>query len=101
MDFSLTEEQKHIKALIKQFCQREIDQKQLEEIAAKTSAARTIAELRSVYPYDLLEKLHKVGLRQLQIPVKYGGTAPETDVNLTLTMAAEEAGYWGGRIVDN
>jgi acyl-CoA dehydrogenase len=100
MDLSLTEEQKHIKALIKQFCRREVDQKRLEEMAAKTFAARTVEELRAVYPYDLLEKLHKVGLRQLQIPAKYGGTAPETDVNLTLTMAAEEIGYWGGRIVD-
>ncbi len=100
MDFSLTEEQKHIKALVRQFCQREVDQKRLDEIAAKTFEARTVEELRAVYPYDLLEKLHKVGLRQLQIPAKYGGTAPETGVNLTLTIAAEEAGYWGGRIVD-
>jgi alkylation response protein AidB-like acyl-CoA dehydrogenase len=80
MDFSLTEEQKHIKALVKQFCQREVDQKRLEEIAATTLEAWTVEELRAVYPYDLLEKLHKVGLRQLQIPVKYGGTAPETSV---------------------
>lgn len=100
MDFSLTEEQKQIKTLVRQFCQREIDQKRLEELAAKTAEAQTVEELRAAYPYDLLEKLHEVGLRQLQIPVKYGGTAPETDVNVTLTMAAEEAGYWGGRIVD-
>lgn len=100
MDFSLTEEQKNIKALIKQFCQREVDQKQLEEMSEKTFEARTVEELRAAYPYELLEKLHKVGLRQLQVPVKYGGTAPESGVNLTLTMAAEEVGYWGGRIVD-
>jgi len=100
MDFSLTEEQKHIRALVRQFCQREVDQKRLEELSAKTFEARTVEGLRAAYPYDLLEKLHKVGLRQLQIPTKYGGTAPETDVNLTLTMAAEEVGYWGGRIVD-
>jgi alkylation response protein AidB-like acyl-CoA dehydrogenase len=100
MNFFLSEEQKQIMALIKQFCQREVDHKRLEEIADKTFEARTVEECRAVYPYDLLEKLHDVGLRQLQIPVKYGGTAPETDVNLTLTMAAEEVGYWGGRIVD-
>lgn len=100
MDFCLTEEQKQIMALVKQFCQREVDHKRLEEIATKTFEARTVEECKAVYPYDLLEKLHNVGLRQLQIPVKYGGTAPETDVNLTLTMAAEEVGYWGGRIVD-
>lgn len=100
MDFFLTEEQKQIMALVKEFCQREVDHKRLEEIATKTFEARTAEECKAVYPYDLLEKLHNVGLRQLQIPVKYGGTAPETDVNLTLTMAAEEVGYWGGRIVD-
>lgn len=100
VDFSFTEEQKQIKALVKQFCQRDVDQKRLEEIAAKTFEARTVEELRAAFPYDLLEKLHQVGLRQLSVPQKYGGTAPETDVNLTLTMAAEEVGYWGGRIVD-
>ncbi len=100
MDFSFTEEQKQIKALAKEFCQREADQERFEEIGAKTCAARTVEEQRAVFPYDLLEKLHQVGLRQLSIPQKYGGTAPETDVNLTLTMAAEEVGYWGGAIVD-
>jgi alkylation response protein AidB-like acyl-CoA dehydrogenase len=100
MDFSLTEEQKQIMALVKEFCQREVDHKRLEEIATKTFEARTVEECKAVYPYDLLVKLHNVGLRQLQIPVKYGGTAPETGVNVTLTMAAEEVGYWGGRIVD-
>lgn len=98
MDFSLTEEQKQLKALIKQFCQKEVDQTYIEAMAARTAAARTVAELRDAYPYDLLDKLHAVGLRQLQIPTKYGGTAPETGVNLTLTIASEEAGYWGGAI---
>ena len=65
MDFSLTEEQRHIKALVKQFCQQEVDHQRLEEIAARTSEARTVAECRAVYPYDLLEKLHQVGLRPL------------------------------------
>ncbi len=100
MDFSLTEEQKQIRALAKEFCQREADPKRFDEIGDKTIAARTVEELRAAFPYDLLEKLHQVGLRQLSIPQQYGGTAPETDVNVTLTMAAEEVGYWGGRIVD-
>ena len=100
MDFTFTEEQKQIKALAKEFCQREADQERFAEIGAKTCAARTVEEQKAVFPYDLLEKLHQVGLRQLSIPQKYGGTAPETDVNLTLTMAAEEVGYWGGAMVD-
>ena len=96
MDFSFTEEQKQLKALAKEFCQREADMERFAEIGTKTCEARTVEELRAVFPYDLLEKLHQVGLRQLSVPQEYGGTAPETDVNLTLTMAAEEVGYWGG-----
>lgn len=96
MDFSLTEEQKQIKELVRQFCKKEIDPKRLSEIEAKTIEARTVEELRAVFPYDLIEKLHDVGLRQIQIPAKYGGTAPETDVNQTMTAMFEEAGYWGG-----
>jgi len=98
MDFSLNEEQKQIKALIREFCEREVDQKLLAELSARTVEARNAIELRAAYPYDLLDKLHAVGLRQLQIPTKYGGTSPETDVNITLTMAAEEAGYSGGAV---
>lgn len=36
-------------ALVRQFCQKEIGQKQLKEMAAKTSAARNMEELRNVY----------------------------------------------------
>ena len=73
MHFSLSEEQEQIKALVRQFCKREVDPKRMEEITAKSVAARTVEELRAVFPYDLLEKLHKVGLSQLCVPVEYGG----------------------------
>jgi len=100
MDLTFSEEQKQIISLVKDFCQREIDPKRMREIVLKTQSAQTVQELRDVYPYDLLEKLHAVGLRQLQIPQKYGGTAPDNNVDLILTLAAEEMGYWGGEIVD-
>jgi acyl-CoA dehydrogenase len=99
MDFLLTEEQKQTLALVRQFCEKEAEPAGLTELGERTAAAGSVAELRLAYPYELLEKLHGVGLRQLQVPVKYGGTAPETDVNLTLTLAAEEAGYRGGALV--
>jgi len=82
--------------LVRQFCKREVDLKRLEELSAEAAKARTVPELRAAYPYDLLEKLHDAGLRQLPVPAKYGGTAPDSDVNLTLTVACEEAGYSGG-----
>jgi alkylation response protein AidB-like acyl-CoA dehydrogenase len=96
VDFSQNEEQKQLRDLVKQFCKREVDPKRLGEIEEKISQARTVEEMRTVYPYDLLEKAHAVGLRQLQVPVRYGGTAPETDRHQTMTMISEEAAYWGG-----
>jgi alkylation response protein AidB-like acyl-CoA dehydrogenase len=98
MDFDFSEEQRHIMDSVRQFCLREVDQKHLEDLAEKTVAARTVQELRAAYPYDLLEKLHTIGLRQLPIPMEYGGTAPENNVNLILTMVCEQAGYWGGAV---
>lgn len=56
MGFSLTEEQKQLRELVRQFCKREIDSKRLGEIDAKTATARTVAELKAAFPYDLYEK---------------------------------------------
>ncbi len=96
MAFSLNDEQKQIKALVKDFCDREIDPKRIKEIEDKVYNAKTCDEVRSVFPRDLLEKLYEVGLRQLAIPEKYGGTAPEESGNITRAIAAEEMGYWSG-----
>jgi alkylation response protein AidB-like acyl-CoA dehydrogenase len=100
MDFTLTDEQKQIKSAIKEFCIREVDPKHIEDLAEKTAKANNLSDLKAAYPYELLEKLHKAGFRQMAIPTKYGGTAPENGINLTLTIAVEEMGYWGGGIVD-
>jgi len=100
MDFSLTEEQKQIKALVKDFCQQEVNPAFVQAKIAETSRARTIEEIKAAFPYDLLKKMDDVGLRQLSIPAKYGGTATEDDSNMALTIASEEFGYWGGGIGD-
>ena len=96
MDFSLNDEQKQIKALVKDFCARDIDKKRIDDIYDKVFMAKTCEEVRAVFPRDILEKLHQVGLRQLVVPQKYGGMAPESDGNLIRAMAAEEIGYWAG-----
>ncbi len=96
MEFSLTEEQKQIKELIKDFCEREIDPKRIREIEDKVYNAKTCDEVRAVFPWDLLEKLDGVGLRQLAAPTKYGGTAPEQGGNVTRAIAVEEMAYWSG-----
>jgi len=96
MDFSLTDEQWQIKQLVKQFCKRELDFKRIKELDEKTTQARTVEELKAAFPYDIYQKVFDVGLRQILIPLKYGGTAPEKDVNQTMAIVNEEAGYWGG-----
>lgn len=94
MDFELTEEQKQMKVLIKDFCQREVDPKRMKELVDKATTAKTIEELRAIQPLDLLEKLHEVGLHQLCVPAKYGGGDVTHCGNATRAVAAEEFGYW-------
>lgn len=94
MDFILTEEQKQIKALIKQFCEKEIDLKKGREIGDRAHLFTTVEETRAYKPVHLLEKLNQVGLRQFAVPKKYGGGGAERDI-LTLTISSEEFGRWG------
>lgn len=96
MDFELNEQQKQIKAMVKEFCKREIDPKRIRDIEDRVFQAKTCAEVKAVFPRDLLVKLNDAGLRQLAIPVKYGGTEPESQPNLTRAIAVEEMAYWTG-----
>jgi len=100
VDFDITEEQKQIKVLIRQFCEREVDSKEMWELANKATTAKNVEELRSIQPLHLIEKLHDVGLRQLGVPVKYEGTAPEQGCVVTQALALEEAGYIGGPVTE-
>lgn len=102
MDFELSEEQKQIKSMVKDFCKKEIDPKRIKDIENKVFNARTCAEVKAVFPRDLLVKLNDAGLRQLCVPMKYGGTAPESGGNITglsqlkkwLTLAEERRFSW-------
>ncbi len=96
MDFRLNEEQKQIKALVKEFCEREVDQKRLMQILRKNDAAKTIEEVRANYPWDIEEKAHRAGLLTLGVPTKYGGSGPDTDPAMAVAVAKETAGYYGG-----
>ncbi len=93
MDFTLTEEQKQIKALIRQFAKKEVDIKLMWELSDKAAKARTIEELRAIQPLDLIKKLHDVGLRQLCVPTEYGGGGITVGGGVTRAIASEEAGY--------
>ncbi len=61
MDFVLNEEQKQIKALMRDFCKKEIDVKKMVELHDKAARASNVEELRANYPVELVEKLHDRG----------------------------------------
>ena len=93
MDFKLTEEQKQIKSLIRQFAKREVDIDHMWELSDKAARAKTLEELRAIQPMDLVKKLNDVGLRQLCVPTKYGGGGVTQGGCMTRAIASEEAGY--------
>jgi acyl-CoA dehydrogenase len=98
MDFELNEEQKSLVALVKEFCQREIDLRALEKMAdARYPEKPTREDLRARIPWDLVDKAQEVGLRQLTVPKKYGGGGlGYTGDWVTITAVAEAMGYYGG-----
>jgi alkylation response protein AidB-like acyl-CoA dehydrogenase len=102
MDLTLfnlfNEEQKSMVALIKEFCQREIDSKALRELADKPVPPNATKEqLMARIPWDIISKAHDVGLRQLAVPKEYGGGGYGGIGGwLTLTILSEALGYWGG-----
>ncbi|NIO48116.1 MAG: acyl-CoA dehydrogenase [Candidatus Aminicenantes bacterium] len=75
MNFELTEDQKLLKAMIRDFAQKEI------EPQAK------ILEDNHEFPHKLLNKLGKLGILGMAIPSEYGGT--KTD-HLSLSLVLEE-----------
>jgi alkylation response protein AidB-like acyl-CoA dehydrogenase len=96
LNFAFSEEQKQIRTLVRDFCEKEIDQKRMTELLRKNDAVQTIDEVRANYPWDLREKAHKLGLLTIGVPTKYGGPGPDTEPNMAIAVALEEAGYSGG-----
>jgi len=86
MDFKLTEEQMSIRAMARQFCKREVKWEKFKEIMQNKNP-------RDRLPWDLIEKLDKVGLRNLAIPKKYGGGEAGW---LTRLVVGEELARGGG-----
>ncbi len=98
MDLTLTEEQMQLKALVRDFCKKEIDHKAIWELVRKSVEIKTIEELRAIQPWNLVKKLHEVGLRQLAVPSEYGGGGFTVGENLTRVILGEEMGYAGGHL---
>lgn len=77
MDFELTEDQKLLKEMVRDFAQN--------EIRPKTKAL----EDKHTFPSEILSKLAELGILGMTVPAQYGGT--KTDV-LSLALALEELG---------
>ena len=94
----LTEEHKSLAMLMKEFCEREVDLKKLNEIADQVIPSNaTSAELRARMPWDLVSKAHDAGLRQIAAPAEFGGGGYGED-HIGLGVMAEVAGYYGGQL---
>ncbi len=79
MDFTLTEEQKAIQKLARDFVKQEV-----EPVAAERDR---IVNWEERMPWDLVEKASALGLRQLPFPEKWGGAGADV---LTCCIAGEE-----------
>lgn len=84
MDFELSEEQKSLRALARDFCKREVNSDYLSELMKKENPKDRV-------PWDLLDKAQEVGLNQLCVPEKYGGAGADF---LTRLIVTEEMGWW-------
>jgi len=104
LDFSffdlLNEEQLSLVELMKDFCQREVDIKALEEAADTPYPPNATKEqLMDRIPWDIISKAHDVGLRQIAVPKEYGGGGYGGNSGwVALAALSEAAGYYGGPI---
>jgi len=87
MDFELTEEQKALIALARDLCKREARPEFVREHAE--------GEPKDRVPWDLIKKMHELGLLTLTIPEKYGGGGADL---LTLVVLAETLGQYCGLV---
>jgi alkylation response protein AidB-like acyl-CoA dehydrogenase len=87
MDFRLSEEQKALIALAKDFCKRETRPELLRELSAREPKDRV--------PWDAIKKMHDLGLTTLTVPKKYGGE--DADL-LTQVVLADALGQYGASV---
>jgi alkylation response protein AidB-like acyl-CoA dehydrogenase len=86
MDFELTEEQKALVALAKDFCKRALKPELLSELITRS-------EPRDRVPWDVMKKMHDVGFLTVTVPERYGGWGADllTRVLLADTLAQSAA----------
>ena len=62
MDFSLTEEQKHLKITVKKFAEKEL-----------VDYAKDIEKNNTPPPTEVIKKFHELGILGVNLPKSYGG----------------------------
>ena len=94
----ITEEYRSLVALMRDFCEREVDRKELDNLADKPIPPNaTKKDVMERIPWDLISKAHDAGLRQLCVPKEYGGGGYGKKW-VAQTAIAEAAGYYGGQV---
>ncbi|MEA2425154.1 MAG: short-chain 2-methylacyl-CoA dehydrogenase, partial [Thermoleophilaceae bacterium] len=77
MNFDLTDEQKNIQRLARDFAQQEV-----KPVAEELDRTKT-------FPYEIVKKLAELGLMGMPYPEEYGGAGAD---NLSYALAVEELG---------
>jgi len=77
MNFELTEEQKMIKKMVRDFAEKEIRPRAIE------------IDRKAEFPLDIFKKLGNLGLLGIPFPEKYGGSGGDT---VSYALATEEIG---------
>ncbi|MBI5444433.1 MAG: acyl-CoA dehydrogenase [Deltaproteobacteria bacterium] len=92
----VNDEHKSLANLVKDFCEREVDVRALQDMAdVPIPANATPNDLRKRLPTELMSKAHDAGLRQIAAPTEYGGGGYEEE-HVALAVMAETAAYYGG-----
>src|SRR5436305_213703 len=79
ISFALTEEQKELRALAREFAEKEIRPREAE------------CDVAMHHPTEVIEKAHDLGLMNLHVPVEYGGPG----LSAFEGMLMSEELYWG------
>ncbi len=79
VSFALTEEQKELRALAREFAEKEIRPREAE------------CDEHMRHPVDVIEKAHEVGLMNLHVPTEFGGPG----LSAFEGMLISEELYWG------
>lgn len=94
VDFSLTEEQKRLQKIAREFAEKEV-----RPVVAELDDR---ADPRERFPWDLVKKASALGFRTLPIPKKWGGGGADL---LTQSIVCEELGTgdrgFGGQLGNN